>query len=75
MAESIPGTRRPFLAEFEMYVLLAIRRLGGDAYGAAIARDIEDTAERRVSIGALYATLSRLSDKGYVIHRVSDPLP
>lgn len=53
-----------FLAEFEMYVMLAIARLADDAYGAAIRREIEETAERPVSIGALYATLHRLEDKG-----------
>lgn len=53
-----------FLAEFEMYVMLAVARLGDDAYGAAIRREIEETADRPVSIGALYATLHRLEDKG-----------
>ena len=46
-----------------------------EAYGAAIARELEDTAERSVSIGALYATLARLADKGYVVHHESAPLP
>ena len=64
-----------FLPEFELYVLLAILRLGPQAYGAAIARELESTADRRVSIGALYATLGRLSDKGYVVSHVSAPLP
>ena len=64
-----------FLPEFELYVMLAILRLGPGAYGAAIARELESTAERSVSIGALYATLARLVDKGYSIQHVSDPIP
>lgn len=64
-----------FLPEFELYVLLAILRLGHEAYGAAIARELETRADRRVSIGALYATLARMSDKGYVVSHVSEPLP
>ncbi len=64
-----------FLPEFELYVLLAILRLGPEAYGAAIARELESTADRPVSIGALYATLGRLSDKGYVVSHVSKPRP
>jgi len=55
-----------FLAEFELYVTLAVARLGDDAYGAAILREIEDRTGRPVSIGALYATLARLEDKGLV---------
>ena len=68
-------TKKLFLQEFELLVLLAILRLCPDAYGAAIARELEETAERGVSIGALYATLSRLVDKGYLVQHVSDPLP
>lgn len=64
-----------FLAEFEMYVMLAIARLGDEAYGAAIRREIEETAERPVSIGALYATLHRLEDKGLLRTREADPVP
>ncbi len=52
-----------FLAEFELYVMLAIARLGEDAYGAAIRREIEQTTGRPVSTGAMYATLHRLESK------------
>lgn len=64
-----------FLAEFELYLMLALSRLGDDAYGVTIRREIEERAERPVSIGAVYATLSRLEQKGLVRHSVSDPLP
>lgn len=56
---SIPG-------EFEQIVLLAVARLDGDGYGVTIRREIEAQAEREVTIGAVYATLSRLEEKGYV---------
>ena len=59
-------TKKVFLQEFELLVLLAILRLGPGGYGAAIARELEETAERGVSIGALYATLNRLGSKGLV---------
>ncbi len=52
-----------FLAEFELYVMLAIARLNDGAYGAAIRSEIEERTGRPVSIGALYATLSRLGSK------------
>lgn len=64
-----------FLAEFELYVTLAVARLGDDAYGAAILREIEDRTGRPVSIGALYATLARLEDKGLVATEAADPEP
>jgi PadR family transcriptional regulator PadR len=67
--------KKMFLQEFELFVLLAILRLGDEAYGAAIARELETTADRTVSIGALYATLGRLVDKGLLMSHTSDPLP
>lgn len=64
-----------YLAEFELYLLLAIARLGEEAYGVTIRREIEGRTGRPVSIGAVYATLGRLEDKGLVDFRESDPLP
>ena len=64
-----------FLAEFELYLMLAIARLGEDAYGAAIRRTIEERTGRPVSIGAMYLTLSRLCDKNLATFTVSEPLP
>jgi DNA-binding PadR family transcriptional regulator len=63
------------LAEFELYVLLAVARLGEDAYGVTIRREIEARGERRVSMGAIYATLARMEEKGLVRFHFSDPLP
>lgn len=64
-----------FLAEFEMYVMLAIARLGDDAYGSALRDEIEERTSRPVSIGALYATLHRLEDKGLVASLEAEPEP
>lgn len=64
-----------FLAEFEMYVMLAVARLDEDAYGAALRDEIEARTSRPVSIGALYATLHRLEDKGLVRSRETEPAP
>ena len=68
-------TKGRYLAEFELYVMSALAHLGDDAYGVTIRQDIERRSGRRVAIGAVYATLARLADKGYVTSRVSDPLP
>ncbi len=64
-----------FLAEFELYVMLAIAHLAEEAYGAAVRRVIEQRTGRPVSVGALYATLARLGDKELVSFTVSDPQP
>ena len=53
-----------FLGEFEQVVLLAVARLGDGGYGVTIRQEIEKRARREVTIGAVYATLSRLEEKG-----------
>ena len=60
-----------FLAEFELYVMLAIAQKGDDAYGAIVREEIESRTERPVSIGALYATLARLEAKGLITVRTA----
>lgn len=64
-----------FVGEFELYVLLALVHLGDDAYGVTIRREIETRTKREIAIGAVYATLARLEEKGLVRFRVSDPQP
>ena len=54
------------LGEFEQLVLFALVHLGDGAYGLAIRRDIEARTGRSVSQGAVYMTLNRLADRGYV---------
>lgn len=64
-----------FLGEFEVLVLAALQRLEDDAYAVTIKREIEQRAKRPASIGAIHAALGRLADKGFVLFRISDPLP
>lgn len=54
------------LGEFEQLVLLAILQLEGEAHALAIRERLERAARRRVTRGALYATLERLETKGCV---------
>jgi len=60
------------LGEFEILVLAAILRQGDVAYGASIKRDIEERTGRSSSLGALYATLSRLESKKYVQSKMGE---
>ena len=64
-----------FLGEFEIYVMLALGHLGAAAYGVSIRQEIEKRTGRDVAIGAVYATLARLEDKGLVQYELSAPLP
>lgn len=54
------------LGEFEQLVLLAILRLGENAYGMRVRQEIEQETSRTTSLGAVYTTLERLETKGYV---------
>src|ERR1051325_4953185 len=59
------------LGTFEQAVLLAVVRLGADAYGRAILRELHDRLERDVAAGAVYATLDRLESKGLAGSKVA----
>jgi DNA-binding PadR family transcriptional regulator len=63
------------LGELEQMVLLAILQLGEGAYGTAILEELEIRGDRKVSPGALFATLDRLEGKRLVRSRMGDPTP
>jgi PadR family transcriptional regulator PadR len=66
---------REYLGEFEQIVLLALLRLGENAYGVPIRQEIQLRTKRAVSVGALYSTLDRLEAKGYVASWFAEPTP
>ncbi len=59
--------------EMEQLILLALVRLGDDAYGVTVREEIEARAGRAVSIAAVYAALDRLEKRGFVESWVSAP--
>ena len=63
------------LGEFEQIVLLAVLRLGDEAYGVTILAEIAARTSRNPSPGALYTTLHRMEDKGLVTFRDGSPTP
>lgn len=63
------------IGELEQMVLLAIVRLGDDAYGMSVLRELQEHADRKVSRGALYLVLERMVTKGYLRTRMGDPHP
>jgi DNA-binding PadR family transcriptional regulator len=67
--------KREFLGGFELLVLLALVRLGDDAYGVPISEAIEENSGREVALGSVYITLERLEQKGLVSSRLGEPTP
>jgi PadR family transcriptional regulator, regulatory protein PadR len=65
--------RRAFLGELELMVLLALVRLGEEAYGVPISHEIERCSGREAALGSVYAALERLEEKGLVTSRLGDP--
>jgi DNA-binding PadR family transcriptional regulator len=63
------------LTETEQLVLLALLRLGENAYGVPIRAEIQDRSGRSVSLAAVYAALDRLEQRRYVATWLSEPVP
>ena len=66
------GTKT-YLGELEQMVLWAVLRLDGQGYGTTILDALTERADRKVTPGALYATLDRLEEKGMIQSRLADP--
>ena len=63
------------LSNFELVVLLALIRLGDEAYGVPISKEIEEHSGHDVALGSVYAALERLGARGFVTSTVGDPTP
>jgi PadR family transcriptional regulator PadR len=59
--------------EFELLVLLAILRLGDDAYGVTVREELERETSRTLTLGTVYKTLGRLEGKEYLQATVAPP--
>lgn len=63
------------LGAFEQAVLLALVRLGDEAYGRAIMKEVQERLERDVAAGAVHATLERLQRKALITSRLGSGTP
>jgi DNA-binding PadR family transcriptional regulator len=63
------------IGELETLILLAILRLGPDAYGVSVRDEIEDRTGRRLTRGAIYTALRRLEDKGFLAGKLGESTP
>ncbi len=65
----------PTLTAVEIRVLVALARLGPEAYGVAIADELTDVTRRDVSIAAVYGALARLDRLGLAVPELGSPTP
>lgn len=63
------------LSKAEEIVLLAIWRLGDNAYGVSVRKQIKIDTEKDYSYGTLYGILRQLDFKGLVEKLRADPTP
>jgi len=66
---------RSYLGELELMILLALVRLGDDAYGVPISKELLELAGREVALGSVYAGLDRLERKRFLTSKMGDPTP
>lgn len=66
---------KTYLGEFEQMVLLAVLKCGSEAYAIDVRTELEQSAGRSVSRGALYRTFDRLEAKGYLEWQVEEDHP
>lgn len=64
-----------YLGNFDLMLLLALMRLGDDAYGVTIAQELETQTGREVVVASVYATLDRLQERRLVASRLGDATP
>jgi DNA-binding PadR family transcriptional regulator len=62
-----------YLGEFELMILLSLVRLGEDAYGVPLARELSSLRGRTISAGSVYAALGRLESKGLIESSLGEP--
>jgi DNA-binding PadR family transcriptional regulator len=63
------------LGDLERLALLAVLRLGDEAYAVSVRREIAEHTGRQASRGAVFVTLDRLERKGYLRSHMSEPTP
>ncbi len=63
------------IGSLELATMLAVARLGDEAYGLAVRADLDERTERAHSVGAVYTTLQRLEAKGFLSSNASEPIP
>ena len=63
------------LTRLEEAILVAIVKLADDAYGVTINGEVSRIFNKKYSMGALYFSLDRLYEKGFVVKESGEPTP
>ncbi len=63
------------LGDFELLLLLTVLRLGDQAYGVPLCRELSAIRRRGVAVGSVYAALDRLQQKGLVSSTLGESTP
>jgi DNA-binding PadR family transcriptional regulator len=62
------------LGQFEQMVMAAVVALDDNAYGVTIHAEVENlSGAKKISLGAVYATLDRLEDKKLLVSWTASP--
>ncbi len=61
------------LNDTELMTLLAILRLGEEAYGVPLCRELTSMTGRTAALASVYKTLGRLEKRGFVTSRMGEP--
>lgn len=64
--------QREYLSQSELMIMLAVMRLGQDAYGVPIAHEITEHTGREIAAGVVYSALERLEDRGFVSSQIGE---
>src|SRR6185437_1296311 len=68
-------SNREFLGQHELMVMLAVLRLGREAYGVPIAAESAQKTGREMLQGSVYAILERLESRGFVTSQLGEATP
>jgi PadR family transcriptional regulator, regulatory protein PadR len=63
------------LGELEQLVILALLRLGDDAYGVTVQATLAERTGRSPALATVYTTLARLEAKGIVVSHLGAATP
>jgi PadR family transcriptional regulator PadR len=64
-----------FLSRADEILLLAILKLGEEAHGVSLIKEIRRTLGKKLSLGSLWVSLDILAKKGLVTKRLGEPAP
>lgn len=64
-----------YISRADEILLLALLRLGEEATGVTIIKEVRKTMGKKLSLGGLWVSLDILAKKGLVTKRLGDPTP